>query len=80
MDAFTAATWTGQRARATCVRDRSAPIVMPRQMAGHMPDPRFAAVPTCDHRERGWARKYAVAAFWLGIAIGLFIAGLVMLP
>lgn len=43
MDAFTSASWTGQRARATCVRDRSAPIVMPRQMAGHMPDPRVPA-------------------------------------
>lgn len=43
------------------------------------PDPRFAAVPNHDFRETGWARKYAVAAFWLGIAIGLFIAGLVVL-
>lgn len=42
MDAFTSASWTGQRARATCVRDRSAPIVMPRDLAGHMPDPRVA--------------------------------------
>ena len=49
MDVFTAASWTGQRARATAVRDRSAPIVMPRQMAGHMPDPR---VPASD-----WSRR-----------------------
>ena len=39
-DVFTAATWTSQRARATCNRDRTAPVVMPREMVGHLPDPR----------------------------------------
>lgn len=85
MDAFTAATWTSQRARATCVRDRSAPVVMPRDLVGHMPDPRTppawmqrqAVVPDFDEPilPRGWIWTALVAMAGAAVTV----AALVML-
>jgi hypothetical protein len=42
MDAFTAHSFVGERARRTAVRDRHFNLVSPRQLTGHMPDPRVA--------------------------------------
>ena len=44
-DAFLAARYEFQRARQTAVRDRRTPVVMPRVVVGHLPDPRVAPTP-----------------------------------
>lgn len=44
-DAFLAARYEFQRARQTAVRDRRAPVVMPRVVVGHLPDPRVPPTP-----------------------------------
>lgn len=74
-DVFTAASPTYQAARLTAVRDRRSPVVLPRQLTGHLPDPR--AVPFIVPRRAGFALVTAlqfivcagvVACFWIALS------------
>lgn len=74
-DAFTAATPTYQAARLTAVRDRSCPVVLPRRLTGHLPDPRTA--PFIVPRRGGFVLVTALqfivcaglaACFWIALS------------
>ena len=69
-DAFTVASPTYQAARLTAVRDRRSPVVLPRQLTGHLPDPRSA--PFVVPRRAGFALVTALQFFVCAGVVTLF--------
>lgn len=60
------------------------PLHKTRDVPGHLPDPRWdgptwAATPSRDAPERGWAWRYVIAGVWLAAGAGMALLGAVYL-